>query len=520
MNEELKALAEAYIADELSPEQLAELETLLQSDEQNRLRFLSYLEVHAGLAWHCRGASLPVQEEPAKILPFRSRIAARITGIAAAIALITTIGFLALKPSTVAEPTIAVVKANFHGQWANGEEAGIGMQLRPGIWELQSGLVEIETQPGTILLLEGPASIDLKDSLHAKLIAGNLVVRMPKGESGFVVDMPRMKVTDLGTEFGVSVSPDGESRVQVYDGKVRAESEKSGEGQELEKGQTLRCATDGVMTSVPFREDRFIRTFPPVRPGYQAGGPLYSKSTLSSVNAVPSPSSVHADGDLSEWDRTATFTTACEPPYDTTYYVEGMMMHDTEHLYLAAHVGDPQPMYNAARPGAEFAGGSVIVRLCTDRSLGWPLKGSTHNARSKSPLPDSLNEKITSIVMWHDAKSGLAQISLYDSFDFRSRKSVPATWSGAFRKDGDGNGYTLEYKIPWSLLHCADDPPRAGDQLAGLWMTHWSDEEGRVCRGQLVDVTNPDPNASHGIAPYVFFQNGSTWGKVNFLPRR
>jgi hypothetical protein len=197
-----------------------------------------------------------------------------------------------------------------------------------------------------------------------------------------------------------------------------------------------------------------------------------------------------------------------------------MMMHDAGHLYLAAHVGDPHPMCNAARPGAEFAGGSVIVRLCTDRSSGWPLKGSTHNARSASPLPDSLNEKVTSIVMWHDAKSGLAQIALYDSFDLRSRKSVPATWSGAFRKDKDGNGYTLEYKIPWSLLHCADDPPRAGDQLAGLWMTHWSDEEGRVCRGQLVDVTNPDPNTTNGIAPYVFFQNGSCWGKVNFLPRQ
>ena len=35
-------------------------------------------------------------------------------------------------------------------------------------------------------------------------------------------------------------------------------------------------------------------------------------------------------------------------------------------------------------------------------------------------------------------------------------------WQGAFRKDADGKGYTLEYTIPWSLLNCADDPPRAG----------------------------------------------------------
>lgn len=520
MNEELTELAEAYIANELSPEQLIALENRLRESEQNRLLFLSYLEVHAGLAWHFRSAGLAIPQARENVVPFPSRLIRRITGIAAAIALIAAICFFVLRPSLKGEPPIATIKAHLHGQWANGEEADVGMKLQAGIWQLQSGLVEIETQPGTILLLEGPASIELKDSLHAKLIAGNLVVRMPKGESGFVVDMPRMKVTDLGTEFGVSVTADGESRVQVYDGKVRAESEKSGEGQELEKGQTLRCATDGVMVSAPFREDRFIRTFPPTKPGSQAGGPLYSKSTLESVDAVRATSSIRADGDLSEWDRSGSFSTACEAPYAPIYNLEGMMMYDAENLYLAAHVGDPHPMCNAARPGVEFAGGSVIFRLCTDRSLGWPLKGSTANARSQAPLPDSLNDKVTTIVMWHDARSGRAQITLYHSFDFRNQKAIPSTWSGSFRKDDDHRGYTLEYKIPWTLLNSAEDPPQPGDQLAGLWMTHWSDEEGRVCRGQLVDVTNHDPNATAGIAPFVFFQNGSTWGKVNFLPRK
>jgi hypothetical protein len=520
VNEELTTLAEAYIADELSPQQLADLESQLRESERNRLLFLSYLEVHAGLAWHFRGAGISLPEQSGKVVPFPSRLSRRIMSVAAAIILIATLCFFVFRSSPATEPTIATIKANLHGQWANGEEANVGMKLHSGIWELQSGLVEIETQPGTILLLEGPASIELKDPLHAKLLAGNLVVRMPKGESGFVVDLPRMKVTDLGTEFGVSVTADGESRVQVYDGKVRAESRESGVGQELEKGQTLRCATDGEMIAAPFREDRFIRTFPPPNPGYQTGGPLYSKSTLESVNAVMAPSSVRTDGDLAEWDRAGTFNTACEPPYAPTYYLEGMMMYDAENLYLAAHVGDPHPMCNAARPGAEFAGGSVIFRLSTDRSLGWPLKGSTHNARSKSPLPDSLNEKVTTLVMWHDAKSGLAQITLYHSFDYRSQKAIPSTWSGAFRKDEDQRGYTLEYRIPWALLKCAEDPPQPGDQLAGLWMAHWSDQEGRVCRGQLVDVTNHDPQAISGIAPFVFFQNGPAWGKVNFLPRR
>ncbi|HVJ46297.1 MAG TPA: FecR domain-containing protein [Luteolibacter sp.] len=515
MNDDLKDLADGYIADQLSDAQMAELENKLRDDEQARLDFLAYLEVHAGLGWHHRGSDgqqIHLRNEPKiHVVDFRRHI----LPIAAVIALLAVLGFLFLRPAS--DDTIVVVKASLHGQWADGVEVGTGTKLNAGRWELQSGLVELETGTGTTLLLEGPASIDLNDKLHARLISGILVVRMPKGKSGFVVDMPRMKITDLGTEFGVSVSADGESRVQVYDGKVRAESNGSAK-KELGAGETMLCSLDGEMKPAKFNADRFIRTFPPVRPGYQAGGPLYSKSTLGSVDVAPVTRPVTIDGDLSEWNRAGLFRTTCEAPYDAAYFVEGMMMYDADHLYLAAHVGDPEPMKNAARPGFEFAGGSVIVRISADRTLAWPLKGTTADARSKAPSPDSINERISNIIMWHDAGSNEAQLQLTHGFDSRGSKTNPAGWSGTFRKAADGRGYLLEYRIPWALLNCADDPPRAGDHLAGLWMAHWSDAEGRVCRGQLVDVTNHDAARTSNIPPYIFFQNGPCWGKVNYLP--
>lgn len=516
MNPRLRELAELYVAENLTDPEWTELEGFLRDSEQARLFFLSFIEVHAGLAWEFRGTgetaengiALPAAQPRHWVLP-----------MAAAFALLLTLAYFFLRPQPQAVP-VASVKASLHGQWADGSGVAAGGKLPAGVWELQSGLVELETGKGTILLLEGPASLELRDPLHARLISGNLVVRMPKGENGFVVEMPRLKVTDLGTEFGVSVSPDGESRVQVYDGKVRAESNGSADRKELEAGETIRCSIDGAMTAAMFNEDRFIRTFPPPKPGYQMGGPLYNRSTLDAVNVLPAAAPATIDGDLAEWNRAGEFRTACEPPYAPTYFVEGLMMYDAKHLYLGAHVGDPQPMRSAARPGAEFAGGSVIVRVSTDRSLGWPLKGSTANARSKTPSADSLNHKISTMVLWYDAKSERAQIAVFHGFDFHGKRIDPPGWSGAFRKDADGRGYTLEYAIPWELLNCADDPPQPGDRLAGLWMAHWSDEEGRVCRGQLVDVTNQDPAVSARIAPYVFFQNGPTWGKVNYLPDR
>ena len=63
------------------------------------------------------------------------------------------------------------------------------------------------------------------------------------------------------------------------------------------------------------------------------------------------------------------------------------MMYDATHLYVAAHVGDPEPMRNASREGFQFAGGSVIVRLSTDRQLGWPLKGINRHIPARESQP-------------------------------------------------------------------------------------------------------------------------------------
>ncbi len=536
--EELRLLAEGYIAGELVPAQLDALESYLRSGQEARLCFLAYLEVHAGLAWASRGAKFKLPELRAEVtaplfvtaagMPvarWRGAMLRLVLPIAAAVAFLLAVATHwqpSRQPAASPPAAVAVVKASLHGQWADGRGVTVGTSLPAGRLDLQSGLVELETASGTVLLVEAPASLQLIDSLHGQLLGGNLVVRMPEGKSGFVVELPNMRVTDLGTEFGVSVASNDASRVQVFDGKVRAESSTARDGRELVAGETLRCTSNGTLVAEKFSADRFIRRFPPRTPGEREGGPLYSRSTLDGVRIAPPPAPLVIDGDLAEWNRTGAFRSACLPPYESTYFVEGMMLYDAQNLYLGAHVGDPEPMRNAARDGMEFAGGSVIVRVSTDRTLGWPLKGTMLNAfstdRANPPLPDSLSERVVSIIMSHVTQSGQARIRLQYGFDFHEPDIHPSGWSGAVRKDADGRGYTLEYAIPWRLLRCAEDPPRPGDVMAALWMVHWSDAEGRLCRGQLVDVTHPRATALGKVPPYLFFQNGPCWGRATYLP--
>ena len=52
----------------------------------------------------------------------------------------------------------------------------------------------------------------------------------------------------------------------------------------------------------------------------------------------------------------------------------------------------------------------------------------------------------------------------------------------------------------------------AGDVVPSSWTVHWSDLEGRLSRGHLVEIVNLDD------APPRFLK-GSTWGRAVFHAR-
>ena len=522
----LRDWADDYVAGTLGPAEREALERELLTSAEARRFFLSYLELHAGLAWQFRGleCELPFLREvtptPASTSPWwRWSLpwAAAVLVVAAAVWL--SLRGAPREPGADSGPVFAVVRETLRGRWADGRDVRVSESVGRGLWRLQSGLISLAGADGVELLVEGPAVGEWLGAQHIRLTSGTVVVRMPEGGSGFVVETAQMRVTDLGTEFGVSVSPSGDERVQVYGGRVRAEAAASGEARELKAGSALRCSAKGELAPAAFVEDRFTRRMPRTTPA-APGGPLYNRSVLESVAVIRATHEVSVDGRLTEWNRGTFFKSACEPPYAATYFVEGGMMYDAAHLYVAAHVGDPEPMRNASRDGFQFAGGSVIVRLSTDRRLGWPLKGINRQFRPQKPsrelLADSTNERVTSLILWHDATSGRASLDLEHSFELQRPAAAPAGWKGAFQKDADGLGYTLEYAIPWRLLHCESDPPRAGDVMGALWTVHWSDADGRICFGQLIDVTNQNPPASPTPPPPAFFLSGPHWGRAVF----
>jgi len=111
-------------------------------------------------------------------------------------------------------------------RWAENSNAPKpGDGLSPGRkLALESGLVEIIFQNGAHSVLQGPATLEIGSRSAAYLQHGRCTVTVETPLArGFEIRTPRMKFTDLGTEFGVHVAANGEQEVHVLRGKVEAE---------------------------------------------------------------------------------------------------------------------------------------------------------------------------------------------------------------------------------------------------------------------------------------------------------
>lgn len=86
--------------------------------------------------------------------------------------------------------------------------------------EFESGQLEIVFDTGVELLVTGPAAMSIDSPLRVSASRGAYTARVGERGKGFTIDTPATSVTDLGTEFGVSIQSDQKTGVVVFDGAV------------------------------------------------------------------------------------------------------------------------------------------------------------------------------------------------------------------------------------------------------------------------------------------------------------
>ena len=116
-------------------------------------------------------------------------------------------------------------------------------------------------------MVEGPARVELLSATSPGSTKGNWPPRSTRTPPGSKSSCPQGKVIDLGTEFGVSVSPSGAADVYVFEGRVEAypSGGRLTAKVDLTRRQGARLAAGGVTVGAP-DPGQFVRQIVPAVP--------------------------------------------------------------------------------------------------------------------------------------------------------------------------------------------------------------------------------------------------------------
>ncbi len=103
-----------------------------------------------------------------------------------------------------------------------GEEVALEPIPTGQVYRLSEGVLRCDFDCGAQVVVEGPAEFEVTGEKAIALRLGRMMVLCATKEThGFVVELPKGRVVDLGTEFGIEVAASGESLVFVTEGEVQ-----------------------------------------------------------------------------------------------------------------------------------------------------------------------------------------------------------------------------------------------------------------------------------------------------------
>lgn len=206
----------------INPMAIAEM--LLEAEESARAQAAQDFEERH----HCAADPMPSAVAPPRA-PSR-RLAWSLAAVAAVLLLIPLLRPVAQAPP---ERSVAALQRSSDAVWENvfsDRGDAVRATLLPGHrftlgdhHRLVRGFAHVVTNTGAVLSIQAPSELEFLGDNHVRLIRGSLLAECEAKESqGFIVDTPRRRFIDLGTEFGVQVRPDGSVLAKVFEGKIAA----------------------------------------------------------------------------------------------------------------------------------------------------------------------------------------------------------------------------------------------------------------------------------------------------------
>jgi hypothetical protein len=239
-------LVQSYCNGSASPEQIAELDKLLQRRDD----VCDYLIAHSFLVSELISLSSSydddarhVEQSPPKA--WQATKGMHLLAIAACIGALLC-GATALVLSFSRQPEVLGVLRHISSSSASEQLDLIAFLNKPTELNLGDGQYEVSLRNGVNLTVAGPAELAIESLMACRLNRGRITAIVPPAAEGFRILTERVKIVDHGTRFGVAITPDGGTDIAVFEGEVEVHS--GDEHRNLRMGRAVSVARDGVMS--------------------------------------------------------------------------------------------------------------------------------------------------------------------------------------------------------------------------------------------------------------------------------
>ena len=261
------------VDDLIEPEEMRELEGILENSADARGYYRDYIATHLELT-----ESQPVN--PAALVDFEAaRPRSRYKPLLAAAALVSLAGvplvWWASRNVDSAVPDVAGgtspasalpvlgVTSRLEGvSWNLAAPPISGTRIGPGPVELESGKVQLDMVGGQSVTIGAPARFELVSDSEMLLSSGDVSLSNDNNKV-FIVRVPGGAVVDSGTELSIKVSQDGTSDVHVFQGRaiasVTGDGDRTREERVLRPGESVQISNRLEASSTAERD--FLRPF-------------------------------------------------------------------------------------------------------------------------------------------------------------------------------------------------------------------------------------------------------------------
>ena len=260
---------EKLVENTLSDDDAKKLDTLITEDEESCTFYNDIMAQHANLKDSGPIKVQDIEEEKKNAM----LIFYKISLIAAAMFIVFLGVSLIQMKSKDKALSIASISKTENCKWLNSSlPTSVGAELTSGKLSLESGLATIKFSSGAEIVLEAPASIELVDAMHCKILDGTVLAKVPESAHGFTIDTPTASTIDHGTEFLVSYdSQSAQSLVEVLEGEVEIRPA------DIEESKRLYTGDSALVNKLSIEDSKPVEGMP------HTSTPISSNSLLIST---------------------------------------------------------------------------------------------------------------------------------------------------------------------------------------------------------------------------------------------